>query len=528
MSSVWRKLFANRPVPANDAEQSPFRDDVDRETTRQGSSASGGQATPKSEKVARTFDAIGRRNEDLRAQLDAVEFSFRNVEAIRARFHETLIPIDQTLAEIERTKIAHVDAERKLEALTLEHGRVKGDHAALTLERSALIVKQDDLRARINDLERAVTTAEAASSEALATLAERTAKLGGIERELKDNQLRLQMADEQLPALRAEYAAKEKDLQVVEQQVASLHGQNDLLTQENSSLKTLNDELIANESKLNRQLDELKSGRDDANRGLKEFEAAMSQEKTTHRKLKSALLDAEEAHRISVAKLTQELGVMSARSEAAERLLAEAGAALRYREAASREFEQRALESSLAAKSKESAMADLEKELNALRAMHADVDAARLGAAERSKGLAKTLEDREVALQRAERTIEALEAKLAEQQRGELGERGLFEEKIAKLEQQFEAEAGARAFAEGALQLARQERGARRQEAEVGSNAKDAPAAQVEPPPDGTLRSDNDNWGTTPLELVLAWGFVGSPLLWGIYGTLVNAMKLFQ
>jgi len=33
---------------------------------------------------------------------------------------------------------------------------------------------------------------------------------------------------------------------------------------------------------------------------------------------------------------------------------------------------------------------------------------------------------------------------------------------------------------------------------------------------------------TTPLKLVLAWGFVGSPLLWGIYGTLVNTMKLFE
>jgi hypothetical protein len=34
--------------------------------------------------------------------------------------------------------------------------------------------------------------------------------------------------------------------------------------------------------------------------------------------------------------------------------------------------------------------------------------------------------------------------------------------------------------------------------------------------------------GTTPLELALAWGFVGIPLLWGVYGTLVNALKLFQ
>jgi hypothetical protein len=36
------------------------------------------------------------------------------------------------------------------------------------------------------------------------------------------------------------------------------------------------------------------------------------------------------------------------------------------------------------------------------------------------------------------------------------------------------------------------------------------------------------NGGTTPIQLALAWGFVGIPLLWGIYGTLLNALKLFQ
>jgi hypothetical protein len=30
------------------------------------------------------------------------------------------------------------------------------------------------------------------------------------------------------------------------------------------------------------------------------------------------------------------------------------------------------------------------------------------------------------------------------------------------------------------------------------------------------------------LKLVLAWGFVGIPLLWGVLQTLSNAMKLFQ
>ena len=34
--------------------------------------------------------------------------------------------------------------------------------------------------------------------------------------------------------------------------------------------------------------------------------------------------------------------------------------------------------------------------------------------------------------------------------------------------------------------------------------------------------------GTTTLQLVLAWAFVGVPLLWGVLQTLSNAMKLFQ
>jgi len=34
--------------------------------------------------------------------------------------------------------------------------------------------------------------------------------------------------------------------------------------------------------------------------------------------------------------------------------------------------------------------------------------------------------------------------------------------------------------------------------------------------------------GTTPLQLVLAWGFVGIPLILGVLQTLINSMKLFQ
>jgi hypothetical protein len=40
--------------------------------------------------------------------------------------------------------------------------------------------------------------------------------------------------------------------------------------------------------------------------------------------------------------------------------------------------------------------------------------------------------------------------------------------------------------------------------------------------------SNQNQQGTTTLQLVLAWGFVGIPLTLGVLQTLINAMKLFH
>ena len=34
--------------------------------------------------------------------------------------------------------------------------------------------------------------------------------------------------------------------------------------------------------------------------------------------------------------------------------------------------------------------------------------------------------------------------------------------------------------------------------------------------------------GTPAWQLVIAWGFVGIPLIWGVSQTIANALKLFQ
>jgi chromosome segregation ATPase len=418
----------------------------------------------KSEKVSCTFDSIGRRNETLRAQLESIEFSFRDIEAIRTQFHGALTSINETLVEIERTKVAHLEAERKLENLTAANDRLQRDHAGLTVERDALAVAHDELKAWASDLEQTMTAGEAASSAALAVLAERSAKLEQTERDLEEKRRALHALSEKLPAIRTEFASKETRLREVEQQRAALNDHCGLLTQENDALRTRLEELVLDASKLSRQLSELKDERDELKGMLRELETSFDHETAAHAKLKSAHFEAIEAQRLSEANLQEKLSATTTRLEAAEQLLVEARAGMQEQDATIRESEQRVLEKSLEAKSLEAQVADLEKDLASARASQMEAEVARTVGAEQSGTLAKSLQEKEVALQRAEQKVATVEARFHEYKKTTLGDRALFEEKIAKLKEQLDTESATRLFAEGALRSARQERSARRQE----------------------------------------------------------------
>ena len=366
--------------------------------------------------------------------------------------------------EIERTKVANLEAERKLENLTAANDRLQRDRAGLTIERDALTVAQDELLARISDLEQMVAAGEAASSAALAVLAERSANLEQTERDLDDNRRALHALGEQLPAIRTEFVTKESCLREVEHQRAALNDHCGLLTRENDALRTRTEELVVDASKLSRKLSELRDERDELKRLLGKLETSFDHETAAHAKLKAAHFEAIEVQRLKEANLQEKLSVTTTRLEAAEQLLVEARAGMHEQEATIQGSEQRVLEKLLEAKSLEAQVADLQKDLASARAGHMEAEVARTEGVEQSATLTKSLHKREVALQRAEQKVATVEAKFDEYKKATLGDHALLEEKIAKLTEQLDAESAARLFAEGALRSARQERSARRQE----------------------------------------------------------------
>ena len=222
---------------------------------------------------------------------------------------------------------------------------------------------------------------------------------------------------------------------------------------------------MASASKLNRQVSDLEGRRDDLTRRVEELEATLAQERAAHAKLKTThprRRRVAPADRVEPARGAEHHGFAFESSREAS----EARGSLREREAEIRDFEQRAVESALAARSKDATIADVEKDLAAARASHAEVEAIRATLNQRSPELAKSLEAKGAALQRAEQKIVAVEGRIADETKTMEAERDEFQARLAKLKEQLEAEQAARAFAEGALQAARQDRGSRRHDAE--------------------------------------------------------------
>ena len=204
--------------------------------------------------------------------------------------------------------------------------------------------------ARVADLERMVAAAEATALEGRSALAEENAKLVQLERELEDNRSGRHAANEQLSAIRGNSWLRRVVFKKSSGS-AALNDHCDLLTQENATLRTRVDEFVTNTSKLGRQFLDLKDQRDELKRRLKEVEISFGQERAAHATLKAGHLDAMEAQRLSEANLQEKYSATTTRLAAAERLLAEARVGLHQQDAALREFEQRTLEKSLAAKS---------------------------------------------------------------------------------------------------------------------------------------------------------------------------------
>jgi len=500
MRTVWSRFFGSAIPFANDSSgRVGFpRSDSDEAASSEltpsdqhsdiepGGAADGANSV---DSVANSFDSIGQRNEALRNQLDSVEIAFRNVEQIRTHFRSILGPIDEMLRDFERTKASLHDVTLKLATLTEAHARLAQEHTSVVSERDALIEQRDNLDRESRETGQSLRNFEATLEEAKRTIDEQASKIDRLDRDLETASRRIPELCEEIEALQTTLEVREKVLMDTEQRRAALFDQHNMAQQEDRALRTRIEEQSKQLFRATRQLAELETRHAEASRRAGELEGALAVESAAVVTLRNQYQAEMDDHRASFAALQVNLSATGARAAAAERLLGEARQELREQLSEVRQLQRQQLDSASAAKAQEKRYAELDRDHSAARSQLAELEASSIMLADRFGALTKEHRNREAALQRAEEKTDVLEARVSELTNALQSQRAQHEAKTTQLSERIEAEAMARALAEGALQTARRDRMSLQREL---ANLKDGMVAKaVETPPaqDGETES---------------------------------------
>jgi chemotaxis protein MotB len=401
---------------------------------------------------------IGRTNEVLRSQIDALSHNFAIVDDIRANLDQFRTALGQALDELEATKttLRSVEVELRVERLSgidlrKELSAAKIALQSMTSERDRQAAQLIEAARSISDLEALVVTLETDNDV--------KAQYGLILQSKLDN------ANAEAAEIARENQILTNRITEADQRVARVESE---LTRAQADKVQLDGDLRAAKTALDASL----MRNQELSRALSSREHELSTQKNDTARLRSDILQAEADLRRAIAELGEvrqkaesdaiaasiKIDAVTARADLAQRLLEEARQNFRDRSQEMRDLErnladvtQRALASEARANRAEDARQKLQEQLTL-------VESARATMYERAESAAKALKAKETAAHLAEEA--ATDTAIARQRDVEMYEReiGALKARVSEMMRELQREQGDRAIAEGALTAARRDR----------------------------------------------------------------------
>jgi len=405
------------------------------------------------------LEEIGQRNEQLRNQFHFMETSFEQLDRFRHVFHETIAPITSVLTEIEKLKVKNQEYLSQIGGLTAKLGELHSKHTDLSNEHASLLRDSQTLINENIELQKSVSFYEAGRQDLNLTINERTARIGKLEIEIEDQRRLLDAQAAENGSLRGVLQLKDRDIEDLERARAELQSRLDFSLEDNRVLRGKVEDWSAQLAKATRKASEFEERYDLLAKRTSELEKALASESSSATQLRNQLQNEDASHRAAVSALDTTVAVLTARSESADRMLAEARQHLRDRTSQIQTLESKALEAEIQTKALERRLDETTRDMAGLKVKLSEVESSRAAMVERAQALLSVNKVKDNNIRAAEQKIEALEARIAsaDQAMREYSEKS--ESRIKKLEERAASESMARALAEGALVSSRKENG---------------------------------------------------------------------
>jgi len=406
-----------------------------------------------------SIQRLGQENETFRLLFLSAQNKIDELEKLKAAFYQLNGPLERNLRTIENLKIENTglrsglfEAREKMTQLRNDVALFERKLDELDHERLAL---SQDLRASRETVARLDT----ARSEQAQELTQTRSTLLELERQLlftteyqKSLEQDQQTARDTIVVKDAQIAQYDTDLTRLNETIAMLEGENTTLSE---ALAGRVDDF----NRTSRRLTEVENDLEATRNRLNHTRTLLNETKNERKALADQIDEVNAQFQAEKISLTMKVDAMQSRVVLGERLLTEARHALLAKTDEMRASERRVLENSATIISLEQRLSKQKSTIDGLERQMRELEQARATLIERSNTLNKNLKARDTALAKLDDRIPVLMGRIDQLESMAEVNRSTYQSRIDELTAALETERMARAVAEGALEMARKERG---------------------------------------------------------------------
>ena len=408
--------------------------------------------------VERTLEAIGMRNEALRAQFLQVGEGLASAERAREQFHALLPPLSDMLGEFETCKAQLQELKTKQALIEDVHASLTGRHAAMQAERDSAAAAAAAAQRENRELRQRFQRVETALAATQSDLREGVAARERTERALEAESRRAAIQADELARLRGELAARDQRLAKLEAALKEASDQGALSAQDNASLRETGKAQGERLEAALRRVAECEAAADRDKQRVAVLEQTLADEQGAHANLRAKHLDHVERTRAEISGLANSVHAVRGRVDVTNKLLDQTRAQFRDKVEELRAAERRLLECDIQIDALEKGERALKEDLAAANDHMAGVDRMRATLVDQVNSLNEAVRVKDAALAAATRSGDALAARLEEGATAMRRAKEEAERRVAQLQEEIVRLRAERQLADGALEASRIER----------------------------------------------------------------------
>lgn len=418
------------------------------------------RAVPPSELKRISLDAIGQRDELMRQRIQAMIDRLEDVRSLQDDFAGILDPLVGISNELPRATMRIAELETTLAQERQAHALLRQEAIETGHRLSQLTTELSNLTLRADQAETELIERQALLDEHQSALAGRIDAQETLERQLFGETEQKNALFSENKALRAEAQATDSALARSEHNLLEAREHIGILEQDNRRLLQLNEDQALRIDEMSSRLDDLEGSSENERQRIRQLETQVAHETSERQRIESQYETEVGAHRSERAALSMKLEAANSRVLSTEQLLSQARNQLREKDEAHRMAERSLKEGSIARTTAERRLEALQADLARQNERFLEMQRLRAELNTRCEMLVKALAAKDAAIEQATARNAALSDRI--EQINSRHEAGRAELEIAnrRLTEDLEKERSERALAQGALDIARESRGA--------------------------------------------------------------------